>query len=142
MSAGRPSLYREEYAERVIEFCRDGYTLTAFAGEIGVARSTINEWISAHPEFSEAVSRAKALKARWWEERAREVALKGGQGGQATMIIFGLKNHAPDDFRDKTEHQLTGKDGAPIEHAMLTPEERAARAKQIIEEAFAEVGNG
>ena len=50
MSAGRPSLYREEYAERVIEFCRDGYTLTAFAGEIGVARSTINEWIDAHPD--------------------------------------------------------------------------------------------
>jgi hypothetical protein len=107
-AAGRPTLYCEEYAERVVEFCRDGFTLTAFAGEIGVARSTINEWIDAHPKFSEAVNRAKALKARWWEDRAREIAQNGGAGGQATIVIFGLKNHAPEDFRDKTEHEHSG----------------------------------
>jgi terminase small subunit-like protein len=136
MSAGRPSLYRAEYAERVIEFCRDGYTLTAFAGEIGVARSTINEWIDAHPEFSEAVSRAKALRARWWEERAREIAEKGGAGGQATIVIFGLKNHAPDDFREKSETVLSGGD-KPLQVEQLTPDERAAKARAIVAEAFA-----
>lgn len=115
MPAGRPSLYSHAYAEEVLTFCGEGYSLTAFAGEIGVARSTINEWMDAHPEFSEAVNRAKAKRARWWEDKARKVADEGGPGGQATMVIFGLKNHAPDDFRDKTEHEHTGANGGPLE---------------------------
>ena len=114
MSGGRPSKYSPAYCEEVITFCDQGYSLTAFAGEIGVARSTINEWIEQFPAFSEAVNRAKAKRARWWEGQARNVAAEGGQGGRATMVIFGLKNHAPEDFRDKTEHELSGKDGAPL----------------------------
>lgn len=114
MPAGRPTLYDESYCERLVEFCAEGYSLTAFAGEIDVARSTINEWIAKHPTFSEAVSRAKSKRSRWWEDRARTVASEGGPGGQATMVIFGLKNHAPEDFRDKTEHEHTGADGKDL----------------------------
>ena len=95
------------------------------------------------PEFSEAVNRAKALRARWWEERAREVALKGGPGGQATMVIFGLKNHAPDDFKEVERREHTGKGGGPI--LTMTPEEqraeterRRAAAKALVEAAFVE----
>ena len=78
MPAGRPTDYLEEFAERVETFCADGYSLTAFAGEIGVCRATINNWCGEFPEFLEAVNRAKAARARWWEERAREIAQKGG----------------------------------------------------------------
>jgi hypothetical protein len=60
-----------------------------------------------HDEFSEAVNRAKAKRARWWEEQALAVAQSGGPGGQATMVIFGLKNHAPEDYKDKTEQEIT-----------------------------------
>ena len=108
MSAGRPSLYRQTYCDEVISYCEQGYSLTAFAGEIGVDRDTISEWCKVHGEFSVAVNRAKAKRARWWEDQARKVAQEGGPGGQATMVIFGLKNHAPDDFRDKQEHEHTG----------------------------------
>ena len=110
----RPSKYSAAYADEVIAFCEQGYSLTAFAGEIGVCRNTITEWCEAHPEFLVAVNRAKAKRARWWEDRARTVAESGGTGGQSTMVIFGLKNHAPEDFRDKQEHELSGKDGVPL----------------------------
>jgi hypothetical protein len=102
---GRPSLYRPEYVEQVVEFCAQGFSLTGFAGEIGVSRDTISEWARAHPEFSVAVSRAKARRALWWEKQAINVALDGGSSSRATMVIFGLKNHAPDDYRDKTERE-------------------------------------
>ena len=139
---GRPTDYREEFIESVQTFCADGYSLTAFAGEIGVCRDTISEWCSVHPEFSVAVSRAKAKRARWWEERAREIAQKGGPGGQATMAIFGLKNHAPDDFKEVTRQEHTGKDGGPIEVDHPTPEERAASAVALIDETFGTVLHG
>lgn len=110
----RPSKYRDEYAEEVITYCDQGYSLTAFAGSIGVCRNTIGEWCEAHPEFLVAVNRAKAKRAAWWEDRARHVAMEGGPGGQATMVIFGLKNHAPEDYSDKQQVEHTGKDGAPL----------------------------
>ena len=136
MPAGRPTDYLKEFAERVETFCGSGYSLTAFAGEIGVCRATINNWCGEFPEFLEAVNRAKAARARWWEDRAREIAQNGGPGGQATMVIFGLKNHAPDDFREVTRQELTGKDGGPIETQSLTPEQRAQRAVALIDETF------
>lgn len=117
MPAGRPSLYKDEFVERVVEFCAQGYSLTGFAGEIGVDRDTISEWCSRHQEFSVACKRAKALRARWWEDRARAVASDGGPGGQATMVIFGLKNHAPEDYSDRLKHEHTGADGKDLMQA-------------------------
>jgi hypothetical protein len=114
MPAGRPSKYSSAYAEEVVTFCAEGYSLTAFAGSIGVCRDTISEWTVQYEEFSAAVNRAKAKRAMWWEEQACKVAANGGPGGQATMVIFGLKNHAPEDYRDKQEHEHTGKDGAAL----------------------------
>jgi hypothetical protein len=142
MPAGRPTDYREEFVEQVVTFCGEGYSLTAFAGEIGVCRATINNWCAEFPEFLEAVSRAKALRAKWWEERAREIALKGGPGGQATMVIFGLRNHASEDFADVTRKEITGRNGGPIGTTapVLTAEQRAAKALAILSETFGPPG--
>ena len=130
---GRPSLYRPEYVEELLEFCARGFSLTAFAGKIGVARSSINEWANAHAEFSEAVSRAKARRALWWEEQALNVAREGGTSSRATMIIFGLKNHNSDDYRDKTEREHSGK----LEVATLTAADRVERDRVAAAEAQA-----
>ena len=102
-SIGRPSKYNPSYCDQVVTTMAKGYSLTAFAGKLGVARSTINEWMAQHPEFSEAVSRAKASRLYSWETEALRTARNGGRGGKATMIIFGLKNMGTDEWRDKTE---------------------------------------
>jgi len=135
MPAGRPSKYRDEYAEEVVTFCAEGYSLTGFAGHVGVCRNTITEWCDAHPEFLVAANTAKARSAAWWEARARQVALEGGPGGQATMVIFGLKNHARDDYSDRQQIEHTGKDGGPI---ATTIEDKRAAAKALLDEAFGE----
>jgi hypothetical protein len=137
---GRPSKYSPAYAEEVITYCAQGYSLTAFAGSIGVCRRTIAEWSEAHPEFLQAVSRAKAKRAEWWETKALDVATNGGTGGRATMVIFGLKNHAPEDFREVERRELTGKDGGPIEMTaedkQREVEARRQRAQQFIAEVL------
>lgn len=107
MAGGRPTKYKPEYCERVIDHMKDGASLTSFAAEIEVARSTINEWMGNYPEFSEAVKKGKAKCASWWERLGRE----GAQGGDVnpTLVIFGLKNMAADDWRDKQEIDHTSK---------------------------------
>lgn len=103
---GRPTKYRPEYAEQVVEHCRDGASLTSFAAEVRVARATINNWIADHPEFKEACDAAKTACAAWWERIARKNAASGD--GNATLCIFGLKNMGSDDWSDVHDVRHSG----------------------------------
>lgn len=108
--AGRPTKYIEAYCDQVIEQMGTGLSLTAFAGIIGVARSTINEWMGAHPEFSEAVKIGTAKRVHYLERRL----LDGEIGPRVTSHIFALKNADPEEWRDKIDHTLGNPDGSPI----------------------------
>lgn len=110
---GRPSAYKPEYCDRVIEFLSDGYSLTAFAGEIGVARSSIFKWALENDEFSDAVKVGQAKATLWWERANRTLAISGA--GNATACVFGLKNRAPDDWRDMKATELSAPGGGPVE---------------------------
>jgi len=112
MPAGRPTSYKPEYCDAVVKHMAEGASLTSFAAEIGVARSSINEWMANNPEFSESVKRGKAACAAWWEKVGRTQAVEGG--GNATLVIFGLKNMAGDDWREKTQQEISGPGGGPI----------------------------
>lgn len=109
MPAGRPSDYEPKFCDDIVSFMAQGYSMTAFAGDIGVCRDTISEWASKHPEFSAAIKRGKA---------ARTKNLEGGLlseelGPKVTARIFALKNAAPDEWRDR--HEVSGPDGGPIQ---------------------------
>ena len=101
VKTGRPSKYEPRFCQMAIDHMSYGASMTSFAAEIGVARSTINEWMTVHPEFSEAIKIAKAKCAAWWERLGRS----GAMGGEVnpTLVIFGLKNMAADDWREKQE---------------------------------------
>lgn len=109
---GRPSKFKPAYSNMLIEHLAEGASIASFAAEIGVARSTINQWADDHPEFSEALKIAKAKCAAWWEARLRSIALTGGAPGQGTAVIFGLKNMASEDWRDKQEVDHLSSDGS------------------------------
>jgi hypothetical protein len=103
MPAGRPTKYDPTYCDEVIETMALGLSLTAFAGRIRVARSTINEWMEQHPEFSESVRVGKACRTANLEEGM----LAADSGPAVTARMFALKNADPDEWRDKTEVKNT-----------------------------------
>jgi hypothetical protein len=84
-----------------------GFSLTAFAGSIRVAKDTVYEWIKVHPQFSDAVFRARPARVLWLERKL----LKSKTRAETRAAIFALRNAAPDDWRDikHTEH-------APSQH--------------------------
>lgn len=112
---GRPTLYDPIFCEQVVEFMRKGYSLTAFAGIIDVSKATLNVWQAEHPEFLDACSRGKAARLVTWETDAMNVAKRGGGPGTATVIVFGLKNMGGDDWNDRTQVELSGRNGGPVE---------------------------
>lgn len=100
---GRPSEYRPEYAELVIEFMAQGFSLTAFAGHIRVARDTVYEWIKRHSDFSDAVSRARPARVTALEAKL----LRSRKGAETSAAVFALKNADPTEWRDvrSVDHQ-------------------------------------
>jgi hypothetical protein len=108
-TVGRPSLYDPKLCVDVVAYMGKGFSLTAFAGKIGVSRECIYEWARVHPEFSSAVKSAQSARCTALEEGLLDQTLAGPQ---ITARIFALKNAAPLDWRDRYEH--TGADGGPI----------------------------
>lgn len=84
----------------------EGASLTSFAAEIGVSRGTIRNWSEEHPEFLVAVEKGKAKCAAWWEKLSRQGASGTNKDINPTLCIFGLKNMAADDWKDKREVEI------------------------------------
>ena len=124
-SVGRPTDYLPEYCEQVEAEMAKGYSLTAFCGIIGVSRPTLNNWMAAHPEFFEAVSRAKSKRLLQWERAAMKAVSQGAPGGASTLIVFGLKNMGGDEWADKSETTLKGDAESPVvqrvEYVVIDP---------------------
>lgn len=104
MPAGRPSTYDPAYCEIVLDKMGEGFSKTAVAGFIGIARSTLHEWCDTFPEFSDAVKRGEALRTAKLESDL----LTATEGPKVTSRIFALKNAAPDEWRDKREVEHQG----------------------------------
>jgi len=129
---GRPSLYRPEYCERVLEFGREGMSVVEMAAEIGVARSTLEEaWPAAHAEFSEAFARARELSQAWWERQGR-VGLTA-ERFNAQVYSRSMAARFPKDWRESKEQRVTGADGGAVQiESGLTPDQLASLTDAII----------
>lgn len=66
MRIGRPTKYESRYVEDCIDFMGERYSLTAFAGNIGVARWTVNERRGAPSEFQKRYVSARRTGPRSW----------------------------------------------------------------------------
>ena len=51
---GRPTVYRPEFCERVIEMGKNGYSIASMASELDVDKATILRWRDEHEEFRTA----------------------------------------------------------------------------------------
>lgn len=111
---GRPSDYDPIYCDRVIEWGKDGKSITWMAAEIGVCKDTVYEWIKVHPAFSDAIKRAKVFCQRWWED-AGQVGMTSDKFNSAVWA----KNMAArfrDEWTDRQETAHMGADGGAIRH--------------------------
>lgn len=107
---GRPTDYRPEFCEQVIEYGKLGKSLAWMASEFDVSRECIYEWMRVHPEFSDAMTRARAHSQRWWEDKGQDNILSlPGQGTlNAGVYSRSMAARFPDDWREKQEIEHKG----------------------------------
>lgn len=153
MQVGRPSKYKEEYAEQAYKLCLLGATDKELADFFEVNEDTINEWKKKHEEFSEALKRGKVEadsviasklyhRAKGYEHKAVKFATHEGMitdqveyiehyPPDTTAAIFWLKNRQPAKWRDKQEQEVTATNtNYNIE---MTAEERQKRIEELLQ---------
>jgi len=117
-------------------WARDGLTDEQIAHNVGVSRSTLNDWKKKYPDISDALKKGKEVvdlqvenallkralgyeyeeitKESQWNEKTNEYELvitksvKKRQAPDTTAQIFWLKNRRPDKWRDKQDVEHTG----------------------------------
>ena len=98
----RPTKYKPEYCQGIIDFMSEGKSLVAFAAQIEVNPDTVYEWEKVHDEFSEAIKVARAKCQAWWEREGQRGLFMGkGESFSASAWIFNMK--ARFGYRDKQE---------------------------------------
>lgn len=132
---GRPSKYKEEYAEQARKLCLLGATDAELANFFEVNEDTIHEWKKVHQEFSESIQRGKLLADAEVAEKLYHRALGYSHKAEKIMVVdkcvvreeytehyppdtpaasLWLRNRQSAKWRDKQDHEVTGKDGAPL----------------------------
>jgi hypothetical protein len=130
---GRPTKYKPEYCDELIEFFDKAPTkiikkkafvsgvmmeidqevpihpifLCDFAKKLNVTTSTLWEWGQEHPEFSNALLRIKELQEKLY--------LTNGTLGHYTPYLVSLVLRNKHGYQEKVQNEISGKDGAPIE---------------------------
>lgn len=114
MAGGRPTDYRPEHCERVVELGREGKSKAQIAAELDVCRNTLDNWAEAHPEFLRALTRARDLSQAWWEDQG-QAGIHLGSGFNASLWAKSMSARFPDDYTERQKREVTGKDGGPVE---------------------------
>jgi len=72
---GRPTKYKPEMCETVIELMREGASQEEVIGSLDISKDTYYRWREEHEEFSDAIKRGVRLSQTWWERQGR-ISLK------------------------------------------------------------------
>ena len=96
---GRPTKYKPEYCETVIELLNQGRSIYSIARALQVAKSTLQEWAKEHEEFSAALTTGKDFSKGWWEDEGQDNL--HNKEFNSTLWYMNMKNRHG--YSDKTE---------------------------------------
>lgn len=133
--AGRPTLYRPEYAEQAYKLCLLGATDKELSDFFGVSESTLNLWKIEHQEFSESLKAGKEIadanvasrlyeRAMGYQHPEDKIFNENGvplivptikhYPPDSTAGIFWLKNRRKNEWRDRQELDVSADVDAQI----------------------------
>ena len=132
---GRKSLYDERFSAMFAALYCKGYTDAEIAAVLSISRTTLDTWKKKNVKLLDTIKAAKDeadgdVKRSLFERACgythpeEKIFQHDGEVIRAqtlkhyppdpTSMIFWLKNRDPENWRDKRDMELTGKDGAPL----------------------------
>lgn len=114
---GRPTKYKEEYCEQILEFASKGELPIEWAATFGVNKSTLHEWRKNYQEFSNAYACAFVICHKWWLGLHRTQCVEypdadhrpRNNAGVQFMLraAFGMRETSDDDSTPKERAEVT-----------------------------------
>jgi hypothetical protein len=102
---GQPTKYHEGVPQIVIDNMKQGLSIDACCGILGVTRKTFYSWIETHSELAEAVEHGKIMCQVFWEKLGIMGASGKIPGFNAASYIFNMKNRFKWTDRQETTHE-------------------------------------
>jgi hypothetical protein len=137
---GRPSLYNAAYCVRVLELAAEGCGKIEIAAALLVSRKTLDAWAKAHPEFREAMSRAKDLEYAWWLGVGRTKQFD--KTWNATSWALQMRNRFGKRFRDRAPASQPAEEPKDPMHAERLRDEMERKLSRIADAGPAEEVSG
>lgn len=127
---GRPTKYRPEFCEQIIDLGKEGKSIAQMAAHFDVDKASIFDWAAAHEEFSTALARARAHSQTWWEDKAQSNL--ASRDFNAQLWLKSVSSRFREDYTEKQVTEVSGPDGgamkvettAKIDTSVLSPEQR------------------
>ena len=135
LKRGRPSGYKPEYCQRVVELGAQGNSPLQIAAELGVLRENLYNWADQHPDFFTAFTKAKELSQKWWEDAGKAGVFAEKFNSQVWK--FTMANRFKNDWAERRVQEVSGPEGGPIQTqsldvSRLTVEEREALRRTLL----------
>lgn len=112
MPAGRPTKYKPEFCQDLIDHLKEGLSIECFGATlhaaygVHVCKDTVYEWCKVYPEFSDAKKVGESYSQMFWEH----LGIKGAKGDyigfSGSAWIFNMKNRFK--WRDQKEIEHSG----------------------------------
>lgn len=107
---GRPTKYKDEYLDMIIDYLGKGKSVTQFAAFIKVSKSTIYKWAEENKEFSDALSIAQEFSEAHWETQLEEMMFNKEVNTPLVKLYFANRFGWSDKTETKQDH--TSSDGS------------------------------
>ena len=129
MPAGRPSIYSQELADRILREYGDGKSLSEICRQDGMPdRMTLWNWRNQKPDFSTALARAREANAETIEDEIhdieRKVLTEQVNPQAANVVLSSMRWRArvlhPRRYGDKAEVEHSGNVGLTVNVLRLT----------------------
>jgi hypothetical protein len=88
----------------VIALGRRGKSLHQIAEALDVSVQTLANWRDSHPEFLEAVTRARELSQAWWEDVGQKALWE--RSFNSNLWALQVRNRFPESYRDTHRIEL------------------------------------
>ena len=114
MPAGRPSKYDPAFCDKIMEVAEYGGSVVEMAEACDVVQTTLESWADAHPEFLDALTRAKQ-KSRTWFEKAGRDGMYLGKQFNAQVWTRKMMSRYPNEYceRKQLDHTSSDKSMSP-----------------------------
>ena len=121
MPNGRPTLYKPQFCDDIVKRTMMGEwkaTNEQIAEYCGVDKESVRFWRREHPEFDQAVRKAKLLA----DNRVAGCLYHMAVSGNVQAQIHWLNNRRPDEWRSKHDVDMRTPDGIQLEYPVLDVE--------------------